>query len=96
MRPNPTSLPESHRNEQFDPRADEVFVALAGTYQVELIIKVALLEGAAFYNIIAYRVEQQPWTLAIIAALLVFILMQFPTRSRIRNRIETETMDWFK
>ncbi|MCA9068092.1 MAG: hypothetical protein KDA84_04180 [Planctomycetaceae bacterium] len=96
FRPKPSSLPEEFRNENFDPLADEVFMALAPNYQVELIIKLALLEGATFFNIIAYQMERQWWTLAIVVLLLVLIAAKFPTISVIQQWIERQTLYWFE
>ena len=95
LRPNPSALPESKRGGNFDPFSDEVFAAIAPTYQTELIIKIALLEGAAFFNIIAYQWERQWWSLAISALLLALIAIQFPTVSRIQERIKNQTRYWF-
>lgn len=95
LRPNRSRVPESLRGENFDPYSDEVFLAIAPTYQTELIIKIAMLEGAAFYNIIVYQMERQWWSLAIVALLLGLIAIQFPTTSRIQARIENQTRYWF-
>lgn len=94
FRPSRSALPEDCRNENFDPLSDEVFMAVAGVYQVELIIKLALLEGATFFNIIAYQFEQQWWTLAIVVLLLALIAAKFPSISSIQQWIERQTMYW--
>jgi len=95
IRPNRSAIPEDQRDQDFDPDSEDVFMAIAPTYQTELIIKIALLEGAAFLNIIAYMLERQTWTLAIAAVLLGLIAYQFPTHARIQNRIVEETRFWF-
>lgn len=95
LRPKRSALPESKQGEHFDPHSDEVFLALAPVYQVELIVKIALLEGAAFYNIIAYYLERQWWSLAVVAMLLGLIAIQFPTVTRIQQRLENQTRFWF-
>lgn len=96
FRPRRSSLPKDSQHENFDPYADEVFMALAPTYQMELIVKLALLEGAAFFNIIAYQIERQWWTLAVVVLLLVLIAAKFPTLAGIQQRIERQTIYWFE
>jgi len=53
------------------------------TYQVRLIIGCAFLEGAAFFNLVACFVD--PWigNFAVAGALVVLLLLQFPTRDRV-------------
>lgn len=58
------------------------------TYQTTLIIGAALFEGPAFLNVMAYMLEGQAFSLAIAAVLLVFILLLFPTASRVEEWIE--------
>ena len=62
--------------DSFDPRSDEAFLAFAPVYQTELIIKLALLEGAAFMNGVAYLVEVQWWSLAVMGTLLFVMCSQ--------------------
>jgi hypothetical protein len=62
---------------------------LAGVYQTRLIIAAAIIEGAAFMNLVAYLLEGHVWTLA--AAVVLFILlMQFPTTGRVENWVSDE------
>ena len=51
--------------------------------QTKLIIGAAMLEGAAFFNAIAYLIEGNALALAAIAVLLVLLLSKFPTSARI-------------
>ncbi len=81
------------KQESFDPRSDEALLAFAPVYQTEVIIKLALLEGAAFMNGVAYLLEVQWWSLAAMGALLAFMGLKFPSRSRITNWIERRTVD---
>ncbi|NOY40548.1 MAG: hypothetical protein GXP26_01750 [Planctomycetes bacterium] len=60
---------------------------LVAMYQVRLIVGVAILEGAAFFNVIANMLEGQAISLAMVALLLVAIFFNFPTRSSIENWI---------
>jgi hypothetical protein len=60
-------------------------------YFARAIVGSALLEGAAFFLLVAYLTEGQPWTLAgglVMAGLLA--VMQFPTRQRVEAAIEAD------
>lgn len=57
-------------------------------YQTRMIVGLALLEGAAFFNLVAYMLEGHWWTLAVVAALLAWMLAAFPTRTRLRRWVE--------
>jgi hypothetical protein len=59
-----------------------------GLYQTRMIVGLALLEGAAFFNLIAYLLEGHWWSFLVIAALLAWMLASFPTRSRLRQWID--------
>jgi hypothetical protein len=73
-------LPEAHR--ELGP--------LVAVYQTCLIIRSAILEGAAFFALVAYQLEQQPLSLAAAGMLLLFLLAKFPTRSKVEDAIESE------
>jgi hypothetical protein len=68
----------------------ENVVPLAASYLTRLIIGDALLEGAAFFNLVAYLIEQQVFSLAVAGALLLIILAQFPSLSRLTDWVERE------
>jgi hypothetical protein len=59
-------------------------------YQTRMIIGMALLEGAAFYQGIAYYVEGQPLALGLGCLLLLGLIIQFPTRGRIERWLANE------
>ena len=65
-------------------------VPLAAIYQTRAIIGVALLEGAAFLSNIAYLLEHQPIALYIAGVLLLTIVSQIPTVSRLESWLESE------
>jgi hypothetical protein len=62
--------------------ADETAILL-GTYQTRMIVTMALFEGASFFASIAYLVEGRPLALAVSAAAIAGLLMQFPTEWRL-------------
>ena len=57
-------------------------------YQTRMIIGLALLEGAAFFNVIAYLIEGHWWSFLVVAALLAWMLASFPTSGRLKQWIE--------
>lgn len=69
---------------------------LVAIFQTKMIVALALLEGAAFLNLIAYMVTVRWWTLAAAGALIVLMTTSFPTRFRIESWIETQQqeLDW--
>jgi len=58
-----------------------------GAYQSQMIMKVALLEGAAFFNVIATIIEHNWWSLGIAGLLVGWMLTNFPTRGRVERWI---------
>lgn len=83
----PIDLPK-----QFGEVSNLGFLApLAGLFQTKMIIAMALLEGAAFYNLISYMMERQPFTLAVVGMLLLALVMNFPTRRGLEKWLAQET-----
>jgi hypothetical protein len=83
----PIDLPK-----QFGEMSNLGFLApLAGLYQTKMIIAMALLEGAAFFNLISYMMERQPFTLAVVGMLLLALAMNFPTRRGLEKWLAEET-----
>ena len=62
--------------------------ALLGLRQTSMIISIALLEGPAFFALIAFLVEQQPLVLIVPGLALLGMLAQFPTENSVRNWLE--------
>tara|TARA_B100000029_G_scaffold58856_1_gene52991 strand:+ start:989 stop:1459 length:471 start_codon:yes stop_codon:yes gene_type:complete len=54
-----------------------------GVYQTRLIIKLALLESAAFINIVALQAEQSWWSLGAAGFVMILMIAGFPTASKI-------------
>jgi hypothetical protein len=63
---------------------------LYGVYLTRMIIGLALLEGAIFFNVVAYIIEQNWWSLAVASGLLFWMLIKFPTHTRVEHWIETQ------
>lgn len=64
----------------------------AGIYQMKLIIGMAMLEGAAFINLVACMTEHNWWSMAVVGGLVLFMLIQFPNRSRVEQWMETQQL----
>jgi hypothetical protein len=61
-----------------------------GRYQVRLIVQAALLEGAAFFQFIAYRLEGLPVSLGVAGGLFLCLLMLFPTRPGVERWVAAQ------
>ncbi len=57
--------------------------SLVTMFQTKLIIEMALLEGAAFFALVAYMLERQLWLLTVPAVLLLLMALNFPTSTRL-------------
>ncbi len=57
--------------------------------QLRTIIGFALLEGSCFMNIIAYILEKNWWSLAIVGVFVLFMLTNFPTTTKFKHFAET-------
>jgi hypothetical protein len=64
--------------------------SLVAVYQTTLIVGAAILEGAAFYNLIAYQLERQSISMIGVAMLLIAMFTKFPTRTAIENWVNDE------
>jgi hypothetical protein len=63
---------------------------LANVYFKLLVIRCAILEGAAFFCLVSYMIESNRLSMVVASILLIILLMQFPTTSRVEDRIETQ------
>jgi len=71
-------------------KENAIILPLVQVYQTLLIIKCAILEGAAFFCLVTHMIERQTITLATAGVLLLVLLAQFPMRSRVEAWIESE------
>jgi hypothetical protein len=60
----------------------------AQIYQAQLMVRCALVEGAAFFCLVAYMLERQTASVITAVVLLVVILLHIPSSSRIEAWIE--------
>jgi hypothetical protein len=59
-------------------------------FQTRLIIGLAILEGAAFYNLVAYMLERQQMNLVMVGLLMAAMLVKFPTHSELEKWLVDE------
>jgi hypothetical protein len=63
---------------------------LTQRYQTLLIIRAAIIEGAAFFCLVAYMIERQAIALIAAAILLLLLGALIPTMSRLESFVENE------
>ena len=63
---------------------------LLGSYQTRLILRWAILEGAALFNLVAYLLDHQLISALVAAALVVTLLLKFSTPGSVRRWIEDQ------
>jgi len=78
----PSMIAGQHRSDASDEQ-------LGSLFQRQTIVSVALLEGAAFFNIIACMIEHNRWSLAVAGGLVFWMLARFPTQTRVEHWVET-------
>ena len=66
---------------------------LLGIYQTQLIVGLALLEGAAFLNLVIMMLERCLGTLGVVGLLLGLILKKFPTRDKVSFWVQDKLRD---
>ena len=84
--------PNAQPEESSSPGSDELrrVTHAMGIYQTRLIVSLALLEAAAFLNLVAYMLEGQAVNFAVAIVLLALMLIQFPSRTRTENWVAEE------
>lgn len=68
-------------------------VTLLEIYQTRMIVEMALLEGAAFFALVAFIVEGRWAAFAAAAALWVIMVLSFPTRSTVEQWVTDQRME---
>jgi hypothetical protein len=64
--------------------------ALVLVYQSRLIIRAAILEGACFFNLVAFMIDHQWWSFAIAAVFAAINLSTIPSRNGLLNWIDQQ------
>jgi hypothetical protein len=65
-------------------------LALYAAYQTRMIIRFALLEGAAMLNLVAALVDKQPYSVAIAGLMAAIMALLFPTRGRVEAFVRSQ------
>lgn len=68
-----------------DDPLEDISRGLATVFQTKLIIGLAILEGAAFFTLVAFQIERQQFALAATVALWFLLLVRIPTPSRVND-----------
>jgi hypothetical protein len=66
-----------------DKSEDGIFELIGPAFQTQHIVACALLEAAAFFNLIAYMIEKSLYPLVAAGVLIALILIRMPTTTRI-------------
>jgi hypothetical protein len=65
----------------------------SGLFLNRLIVRLALMEGAAFCNTFAVMSEGNWWSLAIIGGMLFLMIVQWPTRTKLEEFIDSQRLE---
>lgn len=68
-----------------------VLLAGAAAFQTRMIVEFALLEGVAFFNLVAFMVEGQWWGFASVGVLLACMVLAFPSLGRLETWLQQQT-----
>jgi hypothetical protein len=75
---------------QGEEGANDKIISLCGLYQTSMLIGLALLEGAIFFQLLVFQIEGQQLNLLLAMLLLTGMVLQFPTRPRVESWIEKQ------
>lgn len=79
----------NQRMNGLEKHAGDVTSILVKTFQTKTIIGFALLEGAAFYGLVAYIVEGHEIAIGVSIFMLFCMSIEFPGTNRVNNWIES-------
>jgi fucose permease len=68
----------------------ELFGRLLAVAQIKMIIALALVEGAAFFNLIAFIITKSLIPPAVVGALLLVMAIHFPTKFKLALWLEDQ------
>lgn len=84
------SMSQKAQLDQLSMRDNVPATDYAGIYRAKMIIGQAMVEGAAFFNVIAYFVEGQLMNLGVVLLLVARIAVQIPSEGSLRRWIRDE------
>lgn len=76
--------------QKMDPLPASDAEKLVMVYQIKTVLGAALLEGAAFFGLVAYMLERQPAAVGVVGAMLVGLLAFFPTVGRVEGWVDVQ------
>ena len=85
-----TQLNQFRATTSSETASDQKVKRLIGIYRTGLILAMAMLEGAAFFNLIALMLDRSPASLAVVAVLIFMMAFQFPMTTRVTWWIHNE------
>ena len=81
---------EDDRTDRGEAQTQQLLAAGASAFQTRTIVDYALLEGAAFFNLVAFMIEGQWWGFAAVGLLLACMVLAFPTLGRLEHWIQNQ------
>lgn len=78
-----THLRMLNGSDQTNSSPENRIASLVSVYQIRLIVGLALLEGAAFFNLVALMLGKHVLSTVMTAVLLCLMLLKFPTRTKV-------------
>ena len=89
----PTVIVNGGKAQLKQASGNEQPLVLAGLYQTKMIVGMAVLEGAAFFNLVAYIMEKQTWSYGVVAFLLGVMAISFPSQGQFESWAEEMKRD---
>lgn len=84
----PTIIVNAAKPKLIEANNADRMVQLAGLYQTKTIIAMAVLEGAALLNLVAYIIDKQLWSYGVVAFLLAVMAISFPSQGQFESWAE--------
>ena len=76
----PTIIVNAAKPKLIEANDADRMVQLAGLYQTKMIVGMAVLEGAALFNLVAYITDKQFWSYGVVAFLLGVMAISLPSQ----------------
>ena len=89
----PTIIVNAAKPKLIEANDADRMVQLAGLYQTKTIIAMAVLEGAALLNLVAYIIDKQFWSYGVVAFLLGVMAISFPSQGQFESWAEEMKRD---
>jgi hypothetical protein len=87
------SLSASSYLKQLSPGSKDFDAQLFTIFQTRMVVGLALLEGGSFFNLVAYLIECQWWSLVVVGVLVFLMMSMFPTLGQFESWAEATKRD---